>query len=127
MNQQPSREDQILCDAIMKVSPQPRWAVVVGADGILHGSFNLTNIKDNRSAEMVSTLLAHSARLTSELQNGFLRETLTVGTTGAFLIVAVGEEMILAANFDPISSWDDLRQQLHEAAQEIERVLNESA
>lgn len=114
---------QILQTALIKLSPQPRWAAIITHDGLLLTTYQLPFDEDRASA-MSGASLALGERISSELQNGDLREVIFLGTTGIYMQVVIDDEWVLSANFADLPSWDAMRSQFHKAIQEMKPHLD---
>jgi predicted regulator of Ras-like GTPase activity (Roadblock/LC7/MglB family) len=119
------KQDELLKNAVEKLSPQPMEAAIVRLDGLVIDQYLLNSVDDgekDRFVRMSTVMAALGERISAELELKTFEETIVRGSQG--IVIALGkEEWILMAKFTTIASLDDTLTQLRKAADTLNKTI----
>ena len=122
-----TRRDEILHNAVTKLSPQPMAAAIITIDGLSIAAYPIYGDNDIRREEdrvsgMSAAMLSLGERISDVLLLGQMRETIIRGDDGIVIQLNSGE-WVLTAKFKGIVALDSVLSQLQVAIKEIDKLL----
>jgi predicted regulator of Ras-like GTPase activity (Roadblock/LC7/MglB family) len=105
---QMSKHDEMLQNAMKKLSPHAIEAAIVSIGGLSMASYSMYGDEEirhheNRTSGMSAAGLSFSERICNVLSNSEVRETIIIGTNGVFIIVS-NDSWVLGAKVPTLSS-----------------------
>jgi predicted regulator of Ras-like GTPase activity (Roadblock/LC7/MglB family) len=118
--------DFALKTAVERLSPRPKMAAIISVDGLQRAiypvhedTYSELREEEYRIPALSAAMFSLGERITQELRNGELRETVVRGTHGIIMKMALGKDAILVVTFTSIPSLEDMRSQLLTIIDEI--------
>lgn len=98
-------------------------SAIVSVEGLIVVSILEEDISDIKLAAMTATILSVAERVLLELKSGVLDVCILQGSSGNFIIMEAGEELIIAVCLDVDCRLDTVFIELRKTSDQIKSIL----
>lgn len=121
----PSKADALnaILNSLSATSADIEACAVISTDGLIMASNFPAGMDEDRMAAMAAALLAMGDRTSSELERGKLHQVFVKGDNGYVIIMAAGEDGVLAAMCNKATKLGLIFLDMQRAAEELSQVV----